>query len=369
MRLARRGQVDLQYHPFNAVAVKPYVSGLGKPASARVVKLTESRQSLAQGSFPVALAEFLAHAAALAYHEDGAQFLATRCPRVASPHVVHFGPARALCFLFEGTIVIAVADPDGARLSGALYSLFSTNAGAREFVPEDTVWDAAPRARAPARTWNGLRSGVEDWLRNTGLSDTTGEKPPILLTGHHRAGAVAMLAGYEFAKRGRNVAAVTVFGRAHPGGRAFGAEYAELGLDERTLHVITPRTKLKNWTWPFAANPPGLNFTLPESDAGLVDVAEAAAKDKWIGLRTDIERGYALALTNLIYDRLLQLYLAEGRADPAREAYSALSEHLTDSRGVGPQDAALGFATLEGQPALRPVSPVGGLVTHAESLA
>ncbi len=370
----RSAEPELQFHPFNEVAVKHYLAGLGKPASARKVTITQSRQALAQGRIPVALVEFLSYACALAYHEEGARYLTTHCPRVAAPHLVRHGEAQALCFLFEGVIVIALADPEGAGPRAVAAALFSPKAGARQYVPEDTVWDAAPRARGTARAWAGLRDGVETWLKGVLPKGEDDEKPAILIAGHHRGGSIAMLAAYEFAKRGRNVACVVAFGAAPAGGRAFVRDYGELGLDEHTFQVVAPDQVFRSWRWPFAAPLPGLVFKLPKDDGApereaapslyqrLVQriglrLRSASRKGRRAILRHDIERHHALSVTTLIHGRLLDVFLADKSEDPAREAYVALCDHLLDSRGVRPQDASEVFATLNGLPAMRSIAP------------
>ncbi len=366
---SRSAEPGLQFHPFNEVAVKHYLAGLGKPASARKVTITQSRQALAQGHVPVALVEFLSYACALAYHDDGAQYLSTHCPRIAASHLVRHGEAQALCFLFEGVIVIALADPEGASPRAVATALFSPKAGARQYVPEDTVWDAAPRARGAARAWAGLREGVETWLKDVLPKDEDDEKPAILIAGHHRGGSIAMLAAYEFAKRGRNVACVVAFGAAPAGGHAFVGDYGELGLDEHTLQVVAPDQVFRSWRRPFAAPLPGIVFKLPKDDGtpereavpSLVQrlglrSRSASRKGRRAILRHDIERHHALAVTTLIHGRLLDLFLADKSADPAREAYAALCDHLLDSRGVRPQDASEVFATLDGVPTMRPIA-------------
>ena len=61
---------------------------------------------------------------------------------------------------------------------------------------------------------------------------------PFIIAGHGIGGGLAILAAYEFTKRGRNVLAVVTFGAPQPGGAKFVAEYHRLGLDERTLNLI-----------------------------------------------------------------------------------------------------------------------------------
>ncbi|MEZ5899747.1 MAG: DUF3592 domain-containing protein [Hyphomicrobiaceae bacterium] len=381
---------ELQYHPFNAVAVKHYLAGLGRPASDRKVKLTESRQALAEGRVPVGLTEFLAYACALAYHEDAPRYLRTHCPRVGEPHLVTYEAGRALCFVFEGVTTIAVVDPDGFRPLSASAALLTPRAGARQYVPEESIWDAAPRARAAARMWNGLRPGVEEWLKGVLRTSENDDKPPILLAGHQRGGAAAMLAAYEFAKRGRNICGVVTFGTTHPGGKTFVSDYAQLGLDERTLHVVSQSFGRRSLH--LGARLPGNVFRLaryrPSSEVAgtgakpaqrrlaerwaaaalsIEDGSESAdegaiRRRMWLKLlaadpsarraimRGDIERRYALSLTALILERLTELYSAEKSAEPASAAYAALSEHLLDSRGVRPESAQEAFLTLKDLP-------------------
>ncbi len=381
-QVRRSAEPELQFHPFNEVAVKHYLAGLGKPASARKVMITQSRQALAQGRIPVALAEFLGYACAIAYHDDGAHYLGTHCPRTAAPHLVRHGEAQALCFVFEGAIVIALADPGGACPRAVAETLFSPKAGPRQYVPEDTVWDAAPRARGAARAWAGLREGVETWLNGVVPKGEDDEKPAILIAGHHRGGSIAMLAAYEFAKRGRNVACVVAFGAPPAGGRAFVRDYGELGLDEHTLHVVAPDQVFKSWRWPFAAPLPGLVFKLPKADGAAereaapsfiqrlgLRLRSASRKGRRAILRRDVERHHALAMTTLIHRRLLDVFLADKSADPAREAYAALCDHLLDSRGVRPQDASEVFATLDGLPSMRPIAPPGASPMRQQAAA
>ncbi|MCB1485010.1 MAG: DUF3592 domain-containing protein [Hyphomicrobiaceae bacterium] len=381
---------ELQYHPFNAVAVKHYLAGLGKTASDRKVKLTESRQALTQGRVPVGLTEFLAHACALAYHEDAPRYLRTHCPRVGEPQLITYEAGRALCFVFEGVTTIAIVDPDGFRPLAASAALLTPRAGARLYVPEETVWDAAPRARAAARMWNGLRPGVEEWLKGVLRTSENDDKQPILLTGHQRGGAAAMLAAYEFAKRGRNICGVVTFGTTTPGGKAFVADYAQLGLDERTLHVVSQSSgrrglrlgvrlpgnvfKLARYRPPSeavgaGAKPAQQGLAGRWADAALSveDLTEGAEKGAirrrmWLKLlaadpsarraimRRDIERRYALSLSALILERLTELYSAEKGTEAASAAYAALSEHLLDSRGVRPESAQEAFLTLKDLP-------------------
>lgn len=393
--LALRGRGDgprldpalLQFHPFNAVAVKHYLAEAGAPDSQRRVKITDAAQSLPQGRLPVALAEFLAYAAALAYREDAAQYLATHCPRVGKPAQFVQGGARALAFLFERHAVIALVETETPRPLAQMRQLFARRAGPRDLVPPETVWDATPRDHAPAQAWDALRQEIETWVKDAAPDHAQRDEDtpavPFLLTGHATGGAMAMLAAYEFAKRGRPVAAVVTFGAPRPGGKAFALEYKDLGLDVRTVSVSSKAAALAPIRWPFAPRALGLSWPLEAigvADAASVPVQEAPfvarlahrllAREEATALghkrnvfaaafvrllstfttarmallRHDIERRYALPLTGLIGQRLNEVL---GQED---EATQALSDHLLDIRGVRPAQAHQGFLTLDGLP-------------------
>ena len=215
----------LQFHPFNAVSVKHYLAEAGAPDARRKVRITEAAQALAQGRYPVALAEFLAYVSALAYRGDAADYLARRLPRLLKPAQAEHEGTRALMFLFEGHAVIALADTQMARPFSQLRQLFARRAGRRALVPSDTVWDAAPRDYAIAAHWDGVREPIEAWLKSAlpeafdGAEDR--ERVRCVFTGHGAGGALAALGAYEFAKRGRSVTAVVAFGAPPAGGKRF----------------------------------------------------------------------------------------------------------------------------------------------------
>lgn len=379
----------LQYHPFNAVAATHYLAEAGLPESARKVKITDAAQAFTQGRIPVGLAEYLAYVSALAYVPGAAAYLAKHCPRVSHPAVFEAGSTRALVFMFERHAVLAICETDSDRLSAQLGQLFSRRAGESTFVPEDAVWDAAPRNAAAAEAWDGLRASIEAWVKEVAPDpaafDDERVKTPFLLTGHGLAGTIAVLAAYDFAKRGRNVAAVVTFGARGAGGAAFAEDYRDLGLESRTLSVTAPHASLPLWRWPLAAPPPGLRWQLPASPAKATTAAPkkgtlpqklahrllareeaqglkqrrgvfraayarllaASSATRTAMLRHDIERRYALPLTEMMAVRLAQLLNGEREA---ADLAKALSEHLLDIRGVRPQDAHEVFLTLDGLP-------------------
>lgn len=376
-----------QFHPFNAVAVKHYLAEAGAPDAQRKVKITDAANALPQGRLPVALAEYLAYASALAYRDDAAQYLATHCPRLSKPVQFIHGGGRALAFLFEGHAVIAIVETDTSHPLAQVRQLFARRAGPRDLVPTETVWDATPRDSAPARAWDALRQDIEAWVKNVAPDHAQrGEDipaVPFLLTGHATGGAMAMLAAYEFVKRGRPVAAVVAFGAPSPAGKAFALEYKDLGLDVRTLSVRAKAAALPLLRWPFAPRPPGQSWQLeplgmqqaasvPVQNASFLargahrlcarEEASALAHKRNIFsaiyarllsafgsarvalLRHDIERRYALPLTALVGRRLEEVLGQDA------EAAQALSDHLLDIRGVRPSQAHEAFLTLDDLP-------------------
>ncbi len=384
----------LQFHPFNAVSIKHYLAEAGAPEPKRKVKITDAAQALAQDRYPVVLAEFLSYASALAYRADAAGYLARRMPRVSKPaHLEHAG-AHALMFLFEGHAVIALADTRMARPLAQLRHLFKRRAGPRTLVPADTVWDAAPRDHAAALAWDGLRDGVEGWLKSVlpeGFDPSEDHaQVRCVFTGHGYGGAMAALGAYEFAKRGRTIAAVVSFGAPPVAGKAFAGEYRDLGLDVRTLDLRARRESLHAWRWPWSRSLPALRWALPATAAVTSTtsgvkasplVARAAHKRlfkeeangldasrplvramtlralsavtpaRTAILRHDIEQRYCLPLTCAVRDRIGELYAADAAA-----AAAALSDHLLDIRGVRPADAHEAFLTLDGLPAAPPAA-------------
>lgn len=380
----------LQFHPFNAVSVKHYLAEAGAPDDKRKVKITDAAQALVQGRYPVALAEFLAYASALAYRKDAADYLSRRMPRVSKPaHLEHAG-AHALMFVFEGHAVVALADTRMARPLVQVRQLFKRRAGPRTLVPADTVWDAAPRDSAAAFAWDGLRDGIEAWLKSAlppGFDPSEDyAQLRCVFTGHGYGGALAALGAYEFAKRGRLITAVVTFGAPPVAGKAFAEEYRDLGLAARTLDVRARRESLRCLRWPWARSTPALRWALPSSPSETATASASGIKSapllarvahrrlfveeakgldaprplvramtlralsgitsaRTAILRHDIEQRYALPLTLAVRDRIGELYAA----DPSG-AVAAVSDHLLDIRGVRPADAHEAFLTLDGLP-------------------
>lgn len=384
------GQIDpslLQFHPFNAVALKHYLSEAGAPETQRKVKITDGAQALSQGRVPVALAEYLAYVCALCYRDDAGQYVATHCPRLTEAAQFTQGGARALAFLFEGHAVVALVETDTCAPLAQACQLFQRRAGERDFVPPETVWDATPRHRAAAKAWDALRADIEGWVKSAAPDpaqrDEDTQPTPFILAGHGTGGAMAMLAAYEFVKRGRRVAAAVTFGAPPPGGKLFSGEYKDLGLDVRTLHVLAQAAALPFMRWPFGARAPGQRWAIAPlgcEQASAVPVREgpflarmahamlsreeasslAHSRHIFSGalvrmlsafkparlalLRHDIERRYALALTALIAQRMTEVL------GPQADVSQALSDHLLDIRGVRPAQAREGFLTLDGLP-------------------
>lgn len=394
----RGGEVDparLQYHPFNAIALTTYLRELGTAESGRKVRLTEATQALATERIPVGLCEALAYASALAYAPGAADFLAKHMPRARKPVLIEEGGARALAYLFERHVVIVLAEEEAIGLLAQIKGLMTPRAGPRADVPEETVWDAAPRRASAARAWHQLRAGLEAWLHEAAPEaaryDEEKARVPVILTGHGLGGTMALLAASEFAKRGRAVAAVVTFGAPSPGGKAFAQDYADLGLEARTLALETPRPALSWLRWPLTPGVPAAqHWRLPadlltapalnvlggpassaparvrlallalrrEEARGLLHKRGAmrellmrlfasSPSVRRAMLRHDCERRYALVLSLLMQRRLRQSLAESGRS---AEVAQAFSDHLLDLRGVRPAEAHLAFLTLADLP-------------------
>ena len=225
-----------QFHPFNPVAYRHYLSELGTPPAARKVKIIDGAQALPQGRTPVALAEVMAHLAAVAVSSDPASYLTAHGPRFAQPRLVEEGGVRAVLCEFEGCGVLVF---EGRALAGPvsqLAAVLTPYAGPRLYVPDDTVWDATPRVRPYARAFAQVRDQIETWAKTI---PQKGEEPPaFLFAGHGIGGALAQLAAYEFVKRGRPIAALVTFGAPCAGGKAFLARMP--GAGPRRAHARHP---------------------------------------------------------------------------------------------------------------------------------
>lgn len=366
-----------QFHPLNAVAAAHYVAEFEAPAAARKVKITDAAKALSQERIPVVLAEVLAHAAAIAYAADPVAYITAHCPRFTSARLATHDGARALLFTFEGHGVAVFAAPALSGLVTGLAQLLTPTAGARQYVPEDTVWDATPRLRAPARAFDALRGDLEQWAATFALRPE--DQPPFLLAGHAFGGALAQLAAYEFVKRGRQIAAVVTFGAPSAGGEAFRDEYASLGLDERTLACGAPLEALPVMQGPFASLPPGTLWRLapvalkadetgaaPPTAKGIAATALAAAIEADLSsgahkqslaqrlklrffssapaardalLAYDLQRRYVLPICVLVDRRVKEVLAQKGSDKDLAAAKAALQRHRQTLRAAADEEA------------------------------
>lgn len=362
-----------QFHPLNAVAAAHYVAELDASASARKVRIADAAKALGQERIPVVLAQVLAHAAVIAYAADPLAYIAAHCPRFTDARLAARDGARALLFTFEGQ---GVAVFTCAALSGPVTGVMqrlTPYAGARRYVPDDTVWDATPRLNGPARAFDALRADLEAWAAAFGKRPE--DQPPFLFTGHAMGGVLAQLAAYEFVKRGRSVAGVVTFGAPCAGGDAFRDEYANLGLDERTLACCATDEALSVIQGPFAVLPAGTPWrlarpplesgdgeaaTAQEAGSGVAAYALAVAKRadetgalprrprlqrlllRFLSsapaardalLAYDLERCYVLPLSVLVARRFREVLAPQGTATEFATARQAFDRHCEQLRG------------------------------------
>ena len=208
--------------------------------------LVASARHIADGKDPLELCEMSAYMAALAYVEPAElkAYLAENCPRFQHVETFSNENTEGFGFVHDGTAFIVMRGTmgwaDWAR------NLRARTTEPQEFLPSEpnwqspsepadwwkpAEWKAPPRHRGFAEGWGVIRDQVEAWVAT--LPDST----PFIFTGHSLGGALSFLGAWEFAWRGRNVAAVITFGAAISGKAEFKEEFANLGLDKRTLRL------------------------------------------------------------------------------------------------------------------------------------
>ncbi len=324
----------LQFHPFNAVAYKHYLSEL-KSTNARKVKITDAAASLPEGRCPVVLCEFLAAMAAICYAKNAEAYIAEHCPHLARPKVFKARNTQGLAFLFEDIafIVLCPIDLDNRWRRFAIAT--AIRCGRHDFVPGDVIWEGAPRHTGFAKEWDGVRSEIEQWVKETALKDDP--ERPFIFAGHATGGALANLGAYEFAKRGRVVSGVITFAAPPPAGQAFAEEYNQLGLDDRTLRLEFDAAAQATTPLPLLYVPVGREWrldrqVLPGRDPPLSDTAPPRTRTAYAAY--SLQRRFCLTLSTLVYQRLRELTGASGTSADYDAAYNALADHLAHIRGT-----------------------------------
>lgn len=207
---------------------------------------------------PLALCEFLAYKAGLSYrtprqirrdllgqspngrrYNPGVTqyaFFDTSHPR----STVRYGDTQAFAFVHHRTGYIVFRGTSSfADIATDFYDeLTETTYATLETVPQTLVGRRAPaRHTGFAIAWGSIAPDVEAWA-NDQLRH--GRMDNVVFSGHSLGGALAMLAGFQFAtKRICPVHAVITFGAPMVGGEAFKSQYesAALGLKDRTLRM------------------------------------------------------------------------------------------------------------------------------------
>lgn len=222
------------------------------------VAFTPGNRNWTAATYPLILCEFLAYKSGLAYRSpreiyrdlmgigsDGSPYNQgiTQYAFFDTAHpsaTVRFGDTQAFAFIhqrtgyviFRGTSTIADVKTDlHDELTDTSYDRLGP-------VPQTLVGKAWPaRHTGFAIAWGSIAPDVEAW---TSDQLRAGHMDKIVFSGHSLGGALAMLAGHDFAiKRICPVHAVITFGAPMVGGKEFKASYeqAALGIHDRTLRV------------------------------------------------------------------------------------------------------------------------------------
>jgi hypothetical protein len=289
--------------------------------------------------------------ATICYAEKADAYVLDHCPHLMAPKVFRSHNTQALAFLFEEVAFIVLCPIDLDHLGTRIATATALRTGRHDFVPGDVIWEAAARHSAFAKEWDALRIDIETWVKESALKGNS--ERPFIFSGHATGGALANLAAYEFAKRGRAVAGVITFGAPPPGGQAFAVEYNQLGLDDRTLRLefdaAVPASTLLpllyvpvGRVWRFERQSlPGRAPSGPQSKAPSSRTAYAAYS---------VQRRYGLALSSLVYQRLRELIGASGTPADYDTAYRALSDHIAFIRGTRLEDADSVFSAAKDLP-------------------
>ncbi len=383
----------IQFHPLNPVAYKHYFAHLAAPGGTAKVQITEAAAALPEGRIPLVLCEVLASMAHLAKDAGAISHIGEHMPHLKQARAFGADGGRGLAFLFEETGFIVMPSVLEAGPWRWARHLMSFRTSGRKFVPAETVWDAAGRHRSLAQWWDKLRDEVEAWVDGEALKRDPAR--PFIFAGHGIGGGLAILAAYEFKKRGRNVVAVVTFGAPQPGGAKFVAEYHRLGLDERTVNLVYRAGSPLMAAWPFLYRSAGAVWLLEQRpmtgreaagarndshkndgqglatfalDALRKDEAADAAMMRPLRRRLllaalaffskpraaisahESSRHYALVLDIMAYQRLREVMASEGTAEELKAAAKALGDHLAYVRGSRPEAQRAPFAALDRLP-------------------
>ncbi|MDZ4841203.1 MAG: thioesterase domain-containing protein [Hyphomicrobium aestuarii] len=220
--------------------------------------IVASAAKIEDGKYPLDLCEFTAYMSALAYHEplgpnskqpdpkQPRETLITYLERTCGTHI-----SNVATFSNKGTEGFGFVTDDAAFIvmRGTVdwldwqRNLKATPTGLNQFTPREpgwqnpakpVGWSAPQRHLGFAEGFDVIRDQIEAWVAQL----PRGKDHPFVFTGHSLGGALSFLAAWEFATRGRTVAAVITFGAAIPGWSRLKSEYEdELGLGKRTLRL------------------------------------------------------------------------------------------------------------------------------------
>jgi len=385
--------------------------------------IVASAARIEEGKYPLDLCEFAAYMSALAYHEPLGPNSAQPDPKKPQESLVAYLErtcgthiTNVATFSNQGTEGFGFVMDDAAFIvmRGTVdwldwqRNLKATPTGLNQFTPREPGWQSPPKPTgwsAPERHlgfaegFDVIRDQIEAWVAQL----PRGTDYPFVFTGHSLGGALSFLGAWEFATRGRTVAAVITFGAAIPGWSRFKTEYEDaLGLGKRTLRleftqdIVPVAQKLVGYTavgrtWeprrlPLTSQKLALaavpfNWTLSALQSSLslgkksdstttaTDAVAKAAPSPPGSLRRwalrfvvflafsgvlalaahQMQRRYAVALSVMSYRRIrarrIATEVAAGRTGmtPAdfEASYQELHRHLLALRGAPPDDEAM----------------------------
>lgn len=320
----------LQFHPLNTVALSHYLQDLERePGASRKVKVTEASAAIGEGRVPVVVCEHLAWVLAVASDQDAATALKVRVPQAKFVQSLEAGAVRALAYAFEDALFLVFSPARPSFLSRAV-APFPRSAGRRDYLPPEAVWDAVPRQRAAAASWDSLRGAVDGWLAEAGKA--AGPAPSFFIAGAGTASALADVAAYEFVKRGRSVAALVTFGGSPGGGQLLADDFERMGLDERCLRVEAHGDRSRRFAVSRAPRF-GTTWRLPEPAGG----GQTSP--------SGIEPRYAQSISALVERRFRELLAPGGGDKELAECAAAIARHKAYIGAQSPAKPAATAAT------------------------
>ncbi len=191
---------------------------------------------------PLELCEYLAYKSVLAYEDEAslrAHFKGGGWRGMEADSFEFFdtgknGDTQGFGFVSGKTAFIAMR---GTTSVEDWFTDLSPALTTDEDIPAETrklIGSVAPRRHLGfASAWGHAAPKIEDWAEKVRKNHGAEE---FCFTGHSLGGALALVGAHDFAKRNvAKVGGVITFAAPKVGGPEFAADYAQLGLSERTL--------------------------------------------------------------------------------------------------------------------------------------